>query len=351
MLALLAACADPPRPTCTPATPHLLLATTDYEAGALAAVDLDGTCVADPIATSGTDPLVRWLGDRLAVADRSGGNTVRLYRPGDYAVPEVEFAALRGGNVHDVARVGDEVWITQFDLAELLVTDLDGREVARVDLSAHADADGIPETDRIMVLDGRPLVAVQRLDRDDGYAAAGDGRVLEVDPAAHTVLRAWDAGPDPKIFDHPTDPTAVLVLTGVFHAPDGALHVLADGLGPPIVREADLGYDLSGVAGVGEDLVVLGLGYDIDDDSITVEDDGARIDCVRLADGAVTPGMETLAWPVDLVAGPDAVYVAMRTGWAEETADSVLRVDPVTCAIEEIASGFTLDPFALALVP
>ena len=30
--------------------------------------------------------------------------------------------------------------------------------------------------------------------------------------------------------------------------------MFADGLGPPIVTEAELGYDLSGVAGVGDDL-------------------------------------------------------------------------------------------------
>lgn len=348
MLLLLAACADPEPPECDPGEPHVLLATTDYEAGALAAVALDGSCVADPLATSGPDPLVRWVGDRAAVADRSGGNAVRLYRPGAYGAPDVEFAADRGANVHDVARAGDALFVTQYDSDELLVADLRGRELARVDLADHADADGIPEADRIVVAGGTPLVALNRLDRDRGYAPAGDGRILALDPDTFAITSATDAGPDPKIF---AGPTGVLVLTGVFHVPDGALHAFDGALGPPIVREADLGYDLSGVAGIGEDVVVLGLGYDVDDDAITVEDDGARIDCVHLPDGTVTPGLETLAWPVDLVAGPDAVYVAMRTGWAEEAADSVLRVDPATCTIEELASGFTLDPFGLALVP
>jgi hypothetical protein len=242
-----------------------------------------------------------------------------------------------------VARVGDELWIAEYDLDLLLVTDLDGEELARVDLSAHADADGIPETDRVVVADGRPLVAVQRLDRDDRYAAAGDGRVLELDPDTHPILRHWDAGPDPKIVADPTDPAGLLVLTGVFHEPDGALHRFADGLGAPIVSEATLGYDLAGVAGVGEQLVVLGLGFG--------DADPAHVDCVDLVSGRVIAGLETFAFPVDLVAGEDAVYVAVRTGWADEAADTVLRVDPATCAVDELARGFTLDPFGLALVP
>lgn len=339
---VLVACADGPRaPACAPDGPHLLVATTDFSSGALAAVATDGSCVADAIASAGPDPLVRWLEDRAVVADRTGGNAIRTYLPGAYSAPEREFAVDVGGNVHDVAQVGDTLLISLFDRAEVVATDLDGAEIGRVDLAAHADADGLPEADRFGIADGRLLLAVQRLARTGStWPPAGEGRVLEIATDALEVAAAWDAGTDPKL-------ALDLVLTGVFFEPDGALHGFDAGLGPPVATEAALGYDLSGVAAVGDHAVVLGLGFPRGDGTYGPQ----HVDCVDLRDGAVTPGLETGAWPVDLAAGDGAVYVALRASWSEAGANAVLRVDPVTCAVETLAEAFLLEPFALAHIP
>ena len=122
MWLLLAACSDPPRPTCTPDSSHLLLVTTDYDAGALAAVELDGSCVADPIASSGTDPLVRWLGDRVAVIVDGGatagavpstivdvtGDRPRLLRLGMITVAQLDEAMAESGVTVETDGTGDD---------------------------------------------------------------------------------------------------------------------------------------------------------------------------------------------------------------------------------------------------
>lgn len=342
------------RTPCPPGGAHLVLATTDYESGALATVNLDDGCVADPIATSGTDPLVRAWADTVVVADRTGGDAVRVYRPGDYAAPVAEFVADPGGNLHDVAPVGDELWFALYERDHLVRTDLGGRALGDVDLRAWSDADGIPEADRLVETDAGLFVSLQRLDRADGFAPAEDGLVVRLDPSTGASTGTWSPGPNPKLAADPSDPRALLALTGRFFEADGALvRIAPDATGADadvdgvttVVDEQDLGFDLSGLAGLAggsASAVVLGVDFDVGGPS--------RIACVDLATGAVTDGATSAGWFVDAVPGPDGVYVAARSGWSGTPVDAVFAVDPATCDVVELATGFTLDPYGLAWV-
>jgi len=343
MMLLLAGCTEDHVPECIPEGPHVVLTTTDFEVGALSALDVDGSCVGDGIASVGPDTVVRALGDRVVTAQRTGGDAVRVYVPGEYTHPEAEFVVEHEGNVHDVARAGDELWFTLYDANRLAVTDLAGTPRASIPLDPYSDADGFAEPDLSVLLGDRLYVALQRLDRTAGAAwgAGPGGLLLEIDPAARSVVRTFDVGVNPRLYRHPDDEGALVLLTGLYFALDGALSVLrpeGDSL-ELILTETEAGFDLDVLAGS----VLLGT---------SVEEGGeARVDCVSLADGALIPGARTAAWPVAAARTADGtVAVAVRTGWGGADQGAVWQVDPADCGVVPVAETFALDPFDAAFV-
>lgn len=326
-----------------PRGPHLLLSTTDYESGALATVDPTDGCTADQLATTGPDAIVRDVGDRVLVANRAGGDSVVVYEPGVYERPVTEFVVERGGNVHDVVAVGDEWWFALYERNAVVRTDRNGTERGRIPLG-NADADGLPEADRFVVTDAGVFLALQRLDRESAWTP-GDGRIVRLDPDRAEVDAGWDTGPDPKLYADPSDPSALIVLTGRYGAPDGALLRFdpRSGTTTPIVTEAELGHDLSGFAGIDGHAVLLGVDFDVAGPS--------TVSCIDLATGALTPGVSDAAWFVEAVSAGDRVHVAVRSGFLGSAASAVLTVDPETCDVQTLAEGFWLDPYAIRWVP
>lgn len=337
MLALLLpACVDPPAPACEVGGPHLVVASTDYESGVLGAVALDGTCLAEPLASAGRDPLLRAAPDALLYADRSDGDVVRRYDPGVYDVPAAEFALPAGGNTHDVVAVGEELFFARYDEPWVTVTDRAGRVLDRIDLADDADADGLPEADAFAWVDGRLFLSLQRLDRDAGFVPAGPGRLLELDPATRRIVARHDTGPNPRLW--PAD-GAVLVGSGAFGALDGSLvrHSIA---GEPelLATEQDLGFDLTWAREVGGVLVLLGL-------------DPAETAPSHVRCGPVHERTES--WPVDATVAPDGVVwgVDRPMDWAGTGRSAAWRLDPATCVRETVAEGFLLGPASVALPP
>jgi hypothetical protein len=321
----------------------VLLTTTDFEVGALSALDVQGSCVGDGIASVGPDTVVRALGDRVVTAQRTGGDAVRVYVPGQYAAPESEFVVESEGNVHDVARVGDELWFTLYDANRMAVTDLHGAPLASIPLDAYSDADGFAEPDLTAVVGDHLYVALQRLERTGAHWGTGPGGlVLRIDPAERAVVDTFDVGPNPRLYAHPDDATALVVLTGVFFALDGALSILRPDAGSveEILTEAEVGFDLNVMAGA----VVLGTSTDQGGPSF--------VTCVSLTEGTLATGTETDAWPVAATRTVDgSVAVAVRTGWGGAEEAAVWGVDPAPCTVDPIAEHFELDPFDVAFVP
>ena len=147
-------CVAPPVPhDCDLSQPHGVVATSDFLVGALAAVTSSG-CVADRLSTTSGDAVVRATEERLWVVNRTGGEALLGYPHGDYTAPELEIGTYRFDNPHDMARVGDELFVSLYDQAQLRVLDAkDGSEIGQIDLSPWADSDGRPEADVLMVVD------------------------------------------------------------------------------------------------------------------------------------------------------------------------------------------------------
>jgi hypothetical protein len=144
-----------------PSGPNTFVLQSDYATGALNLFLTDG----DAVATHAEgDSLLRVLNGRVFLLQRSARDLLIELNPKTLNRLH-EWPLSIGANPHDIALVGEEIWVTQYGSSELLR--LDGRSgEARqpIDLSPFSDADGRPEMSAIISLEERVIVALQRID-------------------------------------------------------------------------------------------------------------------------------------------------------------------------------------------
>jgi hypothetical protein len=174
------------------------------------------------------------LGAPIASARCRGGHCL-IVHPSIDSISVVAAADLsvanpivleRGADPRDVAFVGDDtVLVSQYGRSELLEIDLTTRKTMPIDLSALADADGLPEPLRLARCGHRVFVQLRRVDHDSeapapiGAALAvidldrtGADRVIDADPATPGVQGIALAG-RPN-FDMPVDCAAGVLYVG-----------------------------------------------------------------------------------------------------------------------------------------
>jgi len=238
----------------------VLEADTTMEAGAYGVLDPGGAWVqegsqsaADAVgACAGPWLLIvnRFLADNLQFVDPTSGATVAQYSTGN------------GTNPHGAVFVGAEAWIPLYETPYVLVADwATGAEIARVDLSAWADADGIPEVDALFGADDLLWASLQRMDRST-WRPAGGSVLLGIDPTTREVVTEI-----PLPLDNPTggwtvvDDVAWSGAIGAYETDDalaldgGVLAVdLAIGTASTILSEAEVGRNVYAVLSDGSHL-------------------------------------------------------------------------------------------------
>jgi len=353
LIAGLLACAPTGAPpaACAPAA-GVLCVTSDLEVGALAVAEETGW--RDRLSSAWPDAIPRWVGDEAVVIGRGQADALRRYTDGCFAAPVAEIPLPAGTNGHDLVAAAGRWFVSAYELDGLLVLDpTSGREVGRVDLTDWADADGRPEADQLVVDGDWVYVGVQALNRDDGWRAAG-GAVVAVDAHAAAPIDAWSIGPNPKVFDHPWETGALVVLTGTYELvrdgegvdPDGALVVLQPETG--VLRtaftEAALGFDLSDYAEVDGVGVVVGVDFALGSAS--------RIGCIDWATETWVEGPAIASWVSDVVPAEGGVWLAARSGLVPDAPRGLVWLDPSTCAVDEDTwTDLALEPYALAARP
>ncbi len=328
--------------TCDLSVPHAVVATTDFQVGVLAVLTAEG-CVADQISATSGDAVVRATSERLWVINRTGGDALVGYLHRDYRTPDLEIGDVRHDNPHDLVRVGDQLFVSRWEHPALAVFDAgDGRLLGEIDLSAEADADGVPEADAMVVLDGQVYVALQRLDADSLWAVPGGaGRVVRIDPDSWAVTGRWETGVNPKMS---LVNGQIQVISGTYFEADGALEVIDDdiqGEAEPILGEAEVGLDFGDTVGG----VLLGTTFD-------VEDSEGVVGCLR--DGAYREALRTKGWYSDAVDATElglGVLVGAREGFEGHGAAGLWSVDADGCSVQEVAFPSLLAPFSMTVVP
>lgn len=320
----------------------------DYSSGALATVALDGWDVTDSITTVSTDPVVVSDGGKIFEINRYGFDTIRIYEPGRWDTPELEFSVGDGSaNPHDVALCDDKLFVSLYGEDHLAIYDpATGTLTGTVDLSAYDDGDGTPEADSMVVKDGYLYVALNRLDRNT-WTSSG-GTILRVDCVHENISNDYTVGPNASIVDWPGSDLLV-VNTGNFGLTDGAIQTLdpsSGALGDPIVSESDLNLTLTG-------LVVTVSGHALILGADPTDYATYSILCANLdGDGSVTVA-ETTASYINSVALNDRgeAWIAARPGFGN--ADStggiiVYDVDSCTSLTGSTWIQTNLSPYDIA---
>lgn len=252
----VAGCGEEPRRDPAAAGTLFVLA-TDFETGAFSIVDHEAETAAVNVGLTHADAVARVRGSRVFVVNRLGQDNVTALDAADGFRVLWQRSTEPGSNPQDIAFASDaKAYVPRLELPTVLALDpRDGTLLGEVDLSALADADGIPEASWAVAVGNRIVVAVGRLDRHDAYRPTGPGALAVLDPTTDRVERAIELSAE-NPWGEPavgTDGRLLVGLAGRFGELDGGIEAVdvsagrAEGL---VATEAELGGDvLSFVAG------------------------------------------------------------------------------------------------------
>jgi hypothetical protein len=189
MLSLLAAC-----PGAAAAWDEAVVITSDFtSSGAVAtfARYAPWTVVADREVVH-HDAVARWHDGLVYVVNRSGADNIQVLDPAQGYDTVRQFSLGLGRNLQDIAFDGEgEAYVSCYNTAELLRIDpVSGAILTVFSTASFADADGYPETSRMVTVGERLFVTCERLDRNNWYQPVGDSYLLVFDMASEQWVDA-----------------------------------------------------------------------------------------------------------------------------------------------------------------
>jgi hypothetical protein len=213
------------------------------------------------------DAVARWHDGLVYVVNRAGADNIQVLDPAAGYDTVRQYSLGLGRNLQDIAFDDQgEAYVSCYDTAELLRIDpVTGMILTVYSTAGFADADGLPETGRMVVAGERLFITCERLDRNNLYQPVGDGYLLVFD----MVSEQWvDAAPDlPDVNGirlAAADPYGEPIRDGdVILVPCIGLYTLLDA-GVDVVDTVQLislGLEITG-AQLGGDVVDLALGPD-----------------------------------------------------------------------------------------
>ncbi|HUU01197.1 MAG TPA: hypothetical protein VM425_07160 [Myxococcota bacterium] len=228
-----------------------LVVTTDYQTGSYAAVDLEDHSVVKNIAVIHSDAVCRYdpLSGRPFIVSRLGADAVEVVDPETLAVAG-EYSVGAGSNPQDIAPVSDSrAYVPRYGDKDLLVVNPEsGAEVEKIDLSAYADADGVPEAAWAVAHKGKVYLTLHRL---DNFTPTDHSSMLVIDGVSGAVeaeVNLTATSPYGKLRYNPFIDRIVLVEVGSFGVLDGGVEYFNpddNTVGGLLVSEETLGGDLS----------------------------------------------------------------------------------------------------------
>ncbi|UCE03484.1 MAG: hypothetical protein JSW67_04645 [Candidatus Latescibacterota bacterium] len=149
-------------------------------------IDIGGTCA---------DAVIRAHGDRAYVLGRFGCDFVQVIdAAGDFSTLN-QFSTGNGTNPHDIELyTPTKAYVSLYDTDYLLVVNPEtGVSAGQISLATFSDEDGLPEADEMVLVGDLLFVALQRLDRTQGFAPVNDAVVAVVDCTTDQIV---DVDPD-----------------------------------------------------------------------------------------------------------------------------------------------------------
>ena len=173
----------------------LFVITTDFSTGSTAFLAADAAEAEVNLLGIHSDAVGHYHDGRVYIVNRLGQDNILVLDAMDLRTPLTQFSVGNGANPHDIEIVApDKAYVTRYDAASLLIVNpQDGAELGEIDLSAFADADGLPEVSQIVRVGERLYLSCQRLDRNSGWGPADVSYLIVVDLNSDTLV---DVDPD-----------------------------------------------------------------------------------------------------------------------------------------------------------
>lgn len=208
------------------------------------------------------DAVARAHGNLVYLVGRFGCNNIQVVDPGNGFQTILQFSTGPGTNPHDIELCApDKAYVSLYDADSLLIVHpTTGAALGSVDLSMFSDDDGLPEADEMVLVGDRLFVALQRLDRNQGYAPTNPSfvavidcttdEVIDVDPDADGVQAIELSGRNPfgELRYDRLRGKIVVAETGAFGMLDGGVEFIdpvALQAGGFFIDESELGGDLN----------------------------------------------------------------------------------------------------------
>ncbi len=170
----------------------IFVATSDFTAGAVAVIHGDPPAEVDkPDSLLSGDPAASYYNGLVYVVNRWGFDNIQVLDPEANYETVSQYSTGNGSNPQDIAFAStDRAFISRYEKTHLYIVDsFTGYFQANVNLGEYADADGIPEAAKMLVVDNRLFVALQRLDSANFYAPTEmKGLIVVIDTATGDVV-------------------------------------------------------------------------------------------------------------------------------------------------------------------
>ena len=245
---------------------------TDFFTGAFGTVSLGEPRIvvpANPQRQINSDAIVRVFGKLVYVVNRLFADNIQVLDPANDFATRLQCSTGNGSNPHEIVVLDEnKAYVTLYNRTELLIVnpsaapDCGDFILGSIDLSEFADADGIPEMDKMTIVDGRLYVSLQHLDRNTTlFSPAEPGALAVIDINTDEplgVIPLTGEQPFGATKGLPVKDGAILVAqVGEFGVIDGGIERVDVDSGEAqgfFVTEEDLGGDITDFVVVSDQL-------------------------------------------------------------------------------------------------
>jgi hypothetical protein len=195
------------------------LLTSDYSTGSLSVMDLSTRAVTKDVASVFSDAAVRYYGGLIYVINRFGQDNIQVIDPGAGYTTLRQFSTGSGTNPQDIAFVSPtKAFVTLYERSYIQVCNPStGALLDTISLSMFADGDHLPEMAKMTMVGNLLFVAIQRLDRLNGYVPSGPGLVAVVNALTNTLIDVDPVAPGTQAITL----VAANPVTDFIHVPGG----------------------------------------------------------------------------------------------------------------------------------
>jgi hypothetical protein len=172
---------------------YAFVVTTDYYSAAYySTIEIEPPRTVDAsIAPVSTDPVVYYddSEDMIFVINRYFADNIQVVEASRKFSTIGQYSVGNGSNPHDIRLASEtKAYVTRYEWKTLLIVHpYTGDSLGTIDLSPLADADGIPEMDRMEIVGDTLFVTLNSIDRFT-WLPDGPGKIAVIDTGADTLI-------------------------------------------------------------------------------------------------------------------------------------------------------------------